>query len=102
MAGAGETIKFQVPAFSGGSVRVTAQLGVMVDRKVGLHSFRLDEGENPPNGFVERIALINSLIDAGMPWSALAACAHAPGAIGAFIEAADNRLTECGGRGHAG
>lgn len=88
-------IKFKVPRF-GYSVAVMAELGLMADQKIGLHSLKIAASENPPEDLAAQIALLNQLIDFGMPWSAIATCRNAPGLFGALIEAADNRLIECG------
>lgn len=93
-------ILFSVPT-NGASYRVRADIALMVDGKEGLHSFLLqtfDKTPFPAGGpawhLCETIAFVNKMIDAGMPWSAMATCRRSNGLMGALIEAAANRLDE--------
>ena len=94
-----QIVRFSVPV-KGRSFAVAAQMAIMADGEKGLHSFVL---QPPPLAglddaarveLAQVIGFLNSLIDAGLPWSALATCRASRGVIGALVEAADNRLTE--------
>ena len=97
-------ITFQVP-HRGFAIAVTAARGIMADRREGLHSLRMTlvpvsvtvEHLEARDDVRRCVLFLNGLIDAGMPWSALASCRHSPGVTGALIEAGANRLLECAG-----
>lgn len=93
---AAKEIRFYVPVagVSFACVALVSDAGAIVRLGTACKQPHDERGEQPYLQLTEAATFLNRVMRAGMPWDAIAPMTASAGALGALIEAAENRRRE--------